>query len=290
VFDGLSSIETIKAGDYILSTDPDTMKTDYKLVLETYIRKVDRLVHLIISGEEIITTVDHPFYVQGRGFIQAGSLLVGDKLVSVNGEDLLIENYNVELIDELVPVYNFQVEDFHTYHVGENGVLVHNASGYCYNNDPMQDPKAARDIVEDPDAVYGYSPDPKSPRLGRFADKIDWSDVDQVEVVRQTRLEYHLENEANLQSMYDQGMTPKQIAESMVNERNINRINSYLNRGDLEGLEIMKQSNLKIYGNENGMTIQQALEKYGSYEEIINASIRSNPGMDACCGLYDDYH
>ena len=99
MFDGLSSIETIKAGDYILSTDPDTMKTDYKLVLETYIRKVDRLVHLIISGEEIITTVDHPFYVQGRGFIQAGSLLVGDKLVSVNGEDLLIENYNVELID-----------------------------------------------------------------------------------------------------------------------------------------------------------------------------------------------
>ena len=48
---------------------PDTMHTDYKLVLETYIRKVDRLVHLIISGEEIITTVDHPFYVQGRGFL-----------------------------------------------------------------------------------------------------------------------------------------------------------------------------------------------------------------------------
>ena len=36
---------------------------------EAYIRKVDRLVHLIISGEEIITTVDHPFYVQGRGFL-----------------------------------------------------------------------------------------------------------------------------------------------------------------------------------------------------------------------------
>ena len=53
----------------MFSTDPDTMKTDFKLVLEAYIRKVDRLVHLIISGEEIITTVDHPFYVQGRGFL-----------------------------------------------------------------------------------------------------------------------------------------------------------------------------------------------------------------------------
>jgi len=266
------------------------MQITYKSVLETYVRQVDKLVHLIISGEEIITTVDHPFYVQERGFIQAGSLLVGDKLVSVNGEDLTIEDYNIEETEEPVPVYNFQVEDFHTYHVGKNSVLVHNANGYHYNKDPMQDPKAARDIVEDPDAVYGYSPDPKSPRLGRFADRIDWSDADKVEVVRQTRLEYHLENEAHLQNMYDQGMTPKQIAENMVNERNINRINSYLNRGDLEGLEIMKQSNLKIYGNENGMTIQQALEKYGSYEEIINASIRSNPGMDACCGLYDDYN
>ncbi len=66
---GLAAIETIKAGDYVLSTDPDTMQTAYKPVIETYIRKVDKLVHLIISGEEIIITVDHPFYVQGRGFL-----------------------------------------------------------------------------------------------------------------------------------------------------------------------------------------------------------------------------
>ena len=34
----------------------------------------------------------------------------------------------VEIIDKPVKVYNFQVEDFHTYHVGENCILVHNAS------------------------------------------------------------------------------------------------------------------------------------------------------------------
>ncbi len=38
-----------------------------------------KLVHLITNGEEIITTDNHPFYVQGRGFINAGNLLVGDK-------------------------------------------------------------------------------------------------------------------------------------------------------------------------------------------------------------------
>ena len=89
--------------------------------------KVERLVHLIISGEEIITTVDHPFYVQGRGFIEAGSLLVGDKLISVNGEDLIIEDYHIESAEEPVSVYNFQVDDYHTYFVGDCAVWVHNA-------------------------------------------------------------------------------------------------------------------------------------------------------------------
>jgi hypothetical protein len=37
------------------------------------------------------------------------------------------------LTEEPVTVYNFQVEDFHTYYVGECGVWVHNAEGYSEN-------------------------------------------------------------------------------------------------------------------------------------------------------------
>jgi hypothetical protein len=84
-------------------------------------------VHLTVNGEEIVTTVDHPFYVQGRGFINAGNLLIGDKLVSVNGEDLVIEEFFIEETAEPVDVYNFQVEDYHTYFVGDCAVWVHNA-------------------------------------------------------------------------------------------------------------------------------------------------------------------
>lgn len=40
---------------------------------------------------------------------------------------LLVENFDVELTDEPTTVYNFQVEDFHTYYAGGLGVLVHNA-------------------------------------------------------------------------------------------------------------------------------------------------------------------
>ena len=127
---GMVAIETIKSGDKVISTDPETMETSPKTVLETYIREVTTLVHLTVNGEEIVTTVDHPFYVQGRGFVEAGKLLVGDKLLDVNGNVLLVENFDVELTDKPVKVYNFQVEDFHTYHVSEFGLLVHNAGGY----------------------------------------------------------------------------------------------------------------------------------------------------------------
>ena len=127
---GMVAIETIKSGDKVISTDPETMETSPKTVLETYIREVTTLVHLTVNGEEIVTTVDHPFYVQGRGFVEAGKLLVGDKLLDVNGNVLLVENLDVELTDDSVKVYNFQVEDYHTYHVSGFGVLVHNAGGY----------------------------------------------------------------------------------------------------------------------------------------------------------------
>ena len=136
---GLAAIETIKAGDLVLSTDPDTLKTEYKPVLETYIRKIERLVHLIISGEEIITTADHPFYVQGRGFIEAGNLLVGDMLISVNGEDLSVDSCYTEECEDSLTVYNFKVKDYHTYFVGENKVWVHNAEKYINEKRVPQD-------------------------------------------------------------------------------------------------------------------------------------------------------
>ena len=132
---GMVAIETIKSGDKVISTDPETMETSPKTVLETYIREVTTLVHLTVNGEEIVTTVDLPFYVKNQGFIKAGELIVGDELLDVNGNVLLVEKFNVELTDEPVTVYNFQVEGFHTYHVGCFYVLVHNAD---YNQSPKE--------------------------------------------------------------------------------------------------------------------------------------------------------
>ena len=150
---GLVAIENIKAGDKVISTYPETMETSPKTVLETYIREVTTLVHLTVNGEEIVTTVDHPFYVKNQGFIKAGELIVGDELLDVNGNVLLVENFDVELTDKPVKVYNFQVEDFHTCHVSGLAILVHNA-GDDYRNVPVPERKKASNGL-------GYKSNPK---------------------------------------------------------------------------------------------------------------------------------
>ena len=91
---------------------------------------MEKLVHLTINGEEIITTFDHPFYVRGQGFVNACELWIGAQLLDTNNNILTVENTRLELAENSVKVYNFQVEEFHTYFVGECGVWVHNAGGY----------------------------------------------------------------------------------------------------------------------------------------------------------------
>lgn len=139
---GLVAIENIKVGDKVISSDPISHKTNEKTVLETYVNKAKNLIHLQINGEEIVTTESHPFYVQGFGFIQACKLHVGDKLVSVSGETLNVEKSLVEECEEPVNVYNFQVEHYHTYFVGQNGVLVHNKCRTIRNDDGSYDVEA----------------------------------------------------------------------------------------------------------------------------------------------------
>ena len=81
---------------------------------------------MFVNGEEIITTPAHPFYSPVKGWTQAVHLRAGDILVLVNGEYVVVEKVQHEILESPVKVYNFNVEDYHTYYVTEHGVLVHN--------------------------------------------------------------------------------------------------------------------------------------------------------------------
>ena len=160
---------------------------------------------------------------------------------------------------------------------------------FRYEHDPMENPSAAADIVVNPDAVYGYSPNPDSVRLGQYADALDWTDEDAVAAARQERAEY-LEGFQKLyriiEDMLGEGKNVEEIARAVSKARNEHRLASY--DGDPEGLEIVKKSNLDTYGQEEGPTPDQLYEKYGSWQTVIEKALSSNPGMDACLGFYDE--
>jgi len=66
----------------------------------------------------------------GKGWVSACELKAGDILVSVNGEYYVIEKIQHEYFETPVLVYNFEVEDYHTYFVGISSVLVHNSCNH----------------------------------------------------------------------------------------------------------------------------------------------------------------
>ena len=110
-----------------MAEDPETGKQEYKPVVQTFIREKAVLVHIFIDDEEIITTPEHPFYVEGKGFVSAGELNKEDFLRTSEHKKLFIKDIQKEYLEKPVKVYNFEVEGFHTYYVSEKSILVHNA-------------------------------------------------------------------------------------------------------------------------------------------------------------------
>ncbi|MDD6212377.1 MAG: polymorphic toxin-type HINT domain-containing protein [Clostridiales bacterium] len=119
-------IEDIKVGDYVYAENPETGEKRLKRVEQTFINEINELIYVTVNGEAILTTPGHPFYVVSKGWIGADTLEIGDQLVVYGGEQAVVEKVKLELLNEPITVYNFEVEDFHTYYVGENSILVHN--------------------------------------------------------------------------------------------------------------------------------------------------------------------
>ena len=125
--DGLVCIEDVLVGDEVWAYNSETGETELKEVLNVWVKETDEILHVSTSdGETIDTTTNHPFYVDGKGWVAAGDLEVGDTLVTADGNEVEVTDLELEKFAEPIFVYNLEVEDFHTYFVGEYGVLVHN--------------------------------------------------------------------------------------------------------------------------------------------------------------------
>jgi hypothetical protein len=132
------NIEDIQAGDLVLARDEHGTAIGLKPVKETYQRVSHHLRHLTFEApdgtqQSLSTTDEHPFWsVTAEEFVEAGELIVGHSVTGPNGETQTLVNSNREEFPEGVPVFNFQVTDYHTYFVAESAdkpvMLVHNAN------------------------------------------------------------------------------------------------------------------------------------------------------------------
>jgi len=123
--EGEKPIEEIRVGDKVLAKDDETGEMAYKEVEWLFQRDVEETYNITVGDEVITTTDEHPFWIVGKGWVEAQHLAVGDVLTTSDGKELAIEN--IEVKKEHKTVYNFMVKDFHTYFVTNLGIWTHNA-------------------------------------------------------------------------------------------------------------------------------------------------------------------
>jgi len=128
--DGKIPIEDITIGMSVYATNLETGENELKEVVRLFVNETAELIHLSIDDDVISTTPEHPFWVPQKGWTEAAKLRAGDRLQLLNGEYVVLEEVQHEILETSITVYNFEVEDFHTYYVGEISVLVHNACSH----------------------------------------------------------------------------------------------------------------------------------------------------------------
>ena len=166
---GKKVIETIHVGDVIPCVDHITGEAAEKKVISTTVNKVNRLIELDIDGEIIQCTETHPFQVKGKGWVNASDLAPNDIVYTKNWNTATVKSVNLLELDEPVEVFNFEVEDSHTYFVGDLGVLVHNGSCRSKNKlKPDPDAQGAHTTFKrGPDGTIEhyatYEPNPRNP-------------------------------------------------------------------------------------------------------------------------------
>jgi hypothetical protein len=115
----------------VASRNEKTGEQEWKPVLQLFKNENKAIINLTLTdgdgnSERLGVTYGHPFWTEDRGWIDSDKLVVGDQVSSVDGKPLVIQSIASDA--GLHTTYNFEVEGFHTYFVGENGAFVHNAS------------------------------------------------------------------------------------------------------------------------------------------------------------------
>jgi hypothetical protein len=124
--DGPRPIEAIAAGDIVVSEDENTAQLREERVLQTFVTADRDVLDLYVREDPspLRVTPGHLFYTLDRGWVPVEALLEGEALVDADGIGHAVRGYGSVVSRETV--YNFEVDETHTYFVGPLAILVHN--------------------------------------------------------------------------------------------------------------------------------------------------------------------
>ncbi|PVZ69574.1 polymorphic toxin-type HINT domain-containing protein [Pelagibaculum spongiae] len=133
---GLQAIETIAVGTKVWARCDESYQTTYKTVLHRKItpeKTLRRITIVDAAGQQdyFDATDEHPIWVNDCGWREAQALEPGTPLVDYQGQGLTVVSN--QPLPGLHTVYNIEVDDFHTYHVGTLKAWVHN-DARCMEN------------------------------------------------------------------------------------------------------------------------------------------------------------
>ena len=120
-------ISQVKVGDRVMSYDPGAGTQSMQTVTATWPHS-DTVVTLTLGdGSQVETTASHPWWdVTTRTYTRTDHLAVGDQLLTADGSTLTVAGMSAPQGEQ--QVYNLTITGPHTYYVGDDTILVHNAS------------------------------------------------------------------------------------------------------------------------------------------------------------------
>jgi hypothetical protein len=121
--EGEKPIEKIRVGDLVWSQNGQTGEIMLKRVKQVFANVAAALVVLHCGRNTLEATPEHPLWVAEQGWKAAGQIQAGDELWTRSGERFAVTA--IAHKQGQFPVYNFEVEDFHSYFVGKDQLLVH---------------------------------------------------------------------------------------------------------------------------------------------------------------------
>jgi len=122
---GHRAIETLKVGDQVLTQDTTTGALAYQPILTVFHNPPAEVLRVELdSGDQIVATDIHRFWLTGKGWKMARELEPGDHLRVMGGTARVI----AVVREPRQLVYNLEVAGPGDFFVGQAGILVHNAT------------------------------------------------------------------------------------------------------------------------------------------------------------------